>query len=111
MSKTEANKLTNAILKYLQYHGIFCWRQNNGGVYDPVKRTFRSGSSTKGVPDIIAINNAGTFIGIEIKVGKDRLSADQIAFKKKIEEHNAKYIVARTLDDVQEIVQPKGEYD
>ena len=57
------------------------YRINNGAVYDAKKRVYRAGVQRKGVPDIIGIID-GRFIGIEVKIGKDRQSADQKEIEK-----------------------------
>lgn len=100
---TPANKLTSTILKKLYAYGVFCWRQNNTPVHDPHLNSgyggYRSHSGLKGVPDIICIVN-GQFVGIEVKAGKDRLSADQIHFKTRCEYNGGMYIVAKSVADV-----------
>lgn len=99
---TPGNRLTTAVLKKLVNAGIFCWRQNNMPVYDPNIGDYggyRSHNGLKGVPDIICIIR-GQFVGIEIKAGADRLSADQIHFKKRCERNGGKYLVVKHKDDV-----------
>ena len=55
----------------------------------------------KGLPDITALEpNTGRYIGIEAKVGRDKLSDDQIKIKGKILRSNAIFIEARTVDDL-----------
>lgn len=103
-----ASDLTKAVMKKLNKAGIFAWTQNNTPIFDPKLNhgygAYRSHGSLKGVPDIICIL-AGQFVGIEIKAGKDRLSADQLLFKKRCERSGGKYIVARSVDDVDNLLQ------
>lgn len=56
-----------------------------------------------GQSDIIAVIN-GQFIGIEVKTPKGVLSADQILFKKRLENAGGKYIVARSVADIKDIL-------
>ena len=56
-----ANQLTVQTLKALSLKGYHVWRQNNGGVYDPVKKVFRRNSSTPGVSDIIGFHKKRLF--------------------------------------------------
>jgi len=56
-------------------------------------------SSLKGVPDIIAIVK-GQFVGVEIKFGKDKLSPDQILFKRFCEHAGGTYLVIKTVEEV-----------
>ena len=104
---TPANKLTAAVMKKLTEAGVFCWRQNNMPVYDPALNNgyggYRSHGGLKGVPDIICII-AGQFVGIEIKAGKDRLSPEQIHFKKRCERNGGKYLIVRDIKDVDSLL-------
>lgn len=62
-----------------------------------------------GTPDIIGFDKVlGCFIGIETKVKKNKLSAEQAAFAKSL--RNTKrgvYILARSLDDVLDVLEPR----
>lgn len=93
------NGLTKSILAYLAYNGVFAWRQNNGGVYDPMRKQYRANSSMAGVPDIIGIMPDGRFIGIEVKSPKGKQSEYQKAFEAKCKDKQGIYIVAKTMDD------------
>ncbi len=92
------NGLTKAILTYLAYKGVFAWRQNNGGVYDPTRKSYRANSSMAGVPDIIGITRDGRFLGIEVKSKSGRQSDHQKEFEKKCKDNNGIYILARDMD-------------
>jgi Holliday junction resolvase len=59
---------------------------------------FRKGVQRKGIPDIIGIIN-GRFIGIEVKIGKDRQSADQKEIEKEINNVGGVYFIAKSYDD------------
>lgn len=100
---TPANKLTTKVMKKLTDAGIFCWRQNNMPVWDPALNNgyggYRSHGGLKGVPDIICIIK-GQFVGVEIKAGADKLSPEQIHFKKRCERNGGKYLVVKHPDDV-----------
>ena len=74
------------------------YRINNGAVYDVKKRVYRAGVQRKGVPDIIGIID-GRFIGIEVKIGADRQSADQKEIEKEIGEAGGVYFIAKSYDD------------
>lgn len=82
---TTTNETTSQILKFLTLDiGAFVWRQNVLPVPLP-GGGFRPGSKL-GVPDIIGIlpkigNMAGgTFIGVEVKTGKDKVRPEQEGF-------------------------------
>ena len=74
------------------------YRINNGAVYDVKRKVYRAGVQKKGVPDIIGIIN-GRFIGIEVKIGKDRQSADQKLIEKEINAAGGVYFIAKSYDD------------
>lgn len=98
---TETNSLTKAILSYLNYSGHVAWRNNTTGVFDPTKKVFRKSNNRKGISDIIGIHkDSGKLIAIEVKIGKDKLSKDQIEFLDAVRKCKGIVIVAKSLDDV-----------
>jgi hypothetical protein len=90
-----------AICDYLALKRYLFSRTNNAPIYDRTRGAFRAlpKYTRRGWPDICVIKN-GQFIGIEVKTEKGRLSPEQTALGKEVEENGGKYIVARTLDDV-----------
>jgi hypothetical protein len=96
---TTANDLTKTII-WDMYHirEAAAYRINNGAVYDKKQGVYRAGVQKKGVPDIIGIIN-GRFIGIEVKIGKDRQSADQKLIEKEINAAGGVYFIAKSYDD------------
>ena len=96
-----ANKITDAIVDYLNLHGHFAHRQNNVGVFDQRRGTYRAGSAYPGVPDIIGVHkDTGQFIGIEVKAKGDRLSESQKRYLEDVRQRGGIALVARSLDDV-----------
>lgn len=96
---TTANELTKTII-WDMYHvrqGV-AYRINNGAVYDVKRKVYRKGVQRKGVPDIIGIID-GRFFGIEVKIGKDRQSADQKEIEKEINAAGGVYLIAKSYDD------------
>lgn len=96
---TTANELTKTII-FDMYHvreGV-AYRINNGAVYDIKRKTYRKGVQRKGVPDIIGIIN-GRFYGIEVKIGRDRQSADQKEIEREIIDAGGVYFIAKSYDD------------
>ena len=76
-----ANALTKAIIQLLTLHGFHAWRQNNAAVYDPTRQVFRSGSSTRGISDVLGYHKrTSRMAAVEVKVGADKLSPEQTAF-------------------------------
>lgn len=93
------SKLVKACLEYLGYAGVYAFRVNNGAVYDPSRKRFRSMSGTPGVADIIGVRN-GQFLAVEAKTAKGTQSADQKIFQAAVEAAGGQYILARSLDDL-----------
>lgn len=88
-----------AILDYLRYRGIFCFKNNTVGIYKRDTGAYIP-SQSKGSPDIICVVD-GKFIGIEVKGPSGRQSPDQIEFQERLERAGGRYIVARSIDDVE----------
>lgn len=99
-----ANALTKHTIIVLSNCGFEVWRQNNGGVYDPTKKVFRSNSVKKGVPDVIGYHRkTGCFICAEIKAGKDKLSEPQKLFLASVTRAGGFAFTIRSLDDIAEL--------
>ena len=94
MKELTANELTAKIVEYLNLTDFVVWRQNNVG-----KVAGRYLSAKKGVPDIIGYEKVtGRAIFVEVKVGKDKLSPEQIKFLFDANRHNCYAIVAHDFD-------------
>lgn len=91
------NELTQKVLRHLFDNGAFAWRANSTGIYDPVLRKFRT-AAKRGVSDILACYK-GKFIAIEIKTGKDRLSAEQKGFIASVQYAGGIALVIHTFED------------
>lgn len=94
-------------MKFLQLSGHHAERINTMGQYRKTKSGMKwiPSGSTPGSADIHAVIN-GRFVAIEIKFGRDRQSVKQKKYQAKIEKSGAKYIVAKSLDDVINSIRP-----
>lgn len=101
------NETTNAILDFLFRNRVFAWRQNSGGIplfREGILTGFRPGGKA-GQPDIVGIlpsmgrHLGGTYLGIEIKTGKDRLSEGQVAFHSQARKAGALILVVKSFED------------
>lgn len=100
--KVSTNALTQQALKVLNLKGFNAWRQNNGAVYDPVKKVFRAGQTMKGVSDILGYHrHTGVIVAVEIKTGADKLSVWQEAFLEAINKAGGIGLVVRKIEDLQ----------
>jgi len=103
----KTNQLTSLLIKELTNAGILCWRQNNQPTHDTKMNNgyggYRAHNGMKGVPDVIAIID-GQFIGLEVKAGKDRMSPEQILFKRRCERAGGKYVIIKEKEDVDKLL-------
>ena len=111
-----ANGLTLWCLERLnEMHQVYAYRNSSEGKYRPgkevtnvlgqksvLKGTWLPGDN-KGAADIIACYK-GRFIAFEIKIGKDRQSAVQAAWQKRIEDSGGKYYIVKSTNDFYEAI-------
>lgn len=98
---TPTNALTKAILSLLRLEGCHVWRQNNAGVFDNTLQVWRAGSSTPGLSDVLGYHRAtGRFVAVEVKVGADKLSPEQIQFLDEVRRAGGFACEGRSLDQV-----------
>jgi hypothetical protein len=87
---TEADVLASC-LAYLKLRQIPAWRCNTTGVYDPVRKAFRSFRGLRGVSDILGVLprtlyvdgrrvTVGLFLACEVKRPGGKLTAEQTVF-------------------------------
>lgn len=109
---TEA-QVQEQILSYLNSIGIYAWRNNSVGVYDPVRKVFRRPKSKyaiNGVSDVLGILPDGRWLAIEVKKpcknprSDERLwnmaSAEQKLFLENISKNKGLAFVADRLEIV-----------
>lgn len=89
-----------AIIDYLDSRSVLNWRVNLGGVPHTVNgRIIYRKNPMKGFPDVSAIY-CGLFIGIEVKA-KTKQTPEQLKWQKDFEDNGAIYILAHSVDDVE----------
>lgn len=107
-----ANGLTRCIIRYLQLKGWQSERVNTIGRPVDTRKTFDvagcqrqvgtlrwgKSTSTPGSADISA-TIAGRSVKIEVKIGRDRQSAEQRAYAEAVERAGGLYVVARTFEE------------
>lgn len=98
------NDLVRAILVTVSPLGM-AWQNNTGVLRDRDDRPVRYG--LPGSSDIIAVI-AGRFVGIEAKVGADRQRQNQADFAAALRRAGGVYILARSVDDVREMLALEG---
>lgn len=99
---TPEKRIETQILNFLRMNDIYAWKNESTGVYDPVRKVFRTNHNPfkiKGTSDILGIYH-GTFLAIEVKTAKTYPTADQKLFMENIRERGGIAFVARSIDDV-----------
>jgi hypothetical protein len=96
-------QLIAVILEYLKLHHIPAWRNNTGafvGEHKGKHRFHRYGF--KGSSDILGIIPPnGRLLAIEVKIGKNKLTLDQLQFWQMIRDNGGLAFVAYKLEDVE----------
>jgi hypothetical protein len=98
--KRKHGELVAACLNVLALKGIFAWK-NQTGTLQVQSRWVSFG--TPGSPDIIGILPGGRFIGVEVKVGRDKVSRVQATFHEAIRYRGGVIVVVH--DNVDELLQ------
>ena len=94
-------QIQEAILAYLTVKGILAFRMNTGA-FKVDHRFIRCGSP--GMADILAFVPKGAPLWIEVKSDTGKQSTIQKWFQEMVEGHGHAYIVARSIEDVQDIL-------
>lgn len=81
----------------------------NGGSRHPAEaRKFKDMGVLPGAPDLCFVLPDGRFGAIELKVGKNRLTTDQLLFREACNRASAPYAVCRSLDEVEATLRDWG---
>lgn len=102
-----ANGLTACISAWCSVNGAHFQRVNTTGQYDFKLGRYRRSGSTKGVADIMIIYKGNT-INLEIKIGKDKQSKDQVKMQESINNAGGIYIIVKSFDNFLEKVKQYG---
>jgi penicillin-binding protein-related factor A (putative recombinase) len=93
-------QIENEILNFLKTMGVFCWKNQSVGIFDPVKKVYRKSNNVhhiKGVADILGIIH-GRFLAIEVKSETGSLTTEQKIFLKTINDEGGVAFVARSVE-------------
>lgn len=93
--------IQSLIIDLLRHYGIFCWRNNSQGTFDPSTKKFRqmTGRAIKGVSDIIGVIPGGRALFIEVKTKIGKVSPEQSKF---LYDANNKGALTRVMRSVQD---------
>jgi len=99
--QSRTGAVTDAIINYLTMIGWLVYRNNTVGIWDPVQKKFRKNpKQRKGIPDIVGTDWLGRSVAVEVKIGKDRLTADQTLFAAEHIGRCGFYCIAGSIQDV-----------
>lgn len=106
---TPENEIKREICIFLREKGVFFFVVDRVGIYDPVRRCFRSNKDPfrrKGVSDLLGIWR-GRFMAIEVKTVKPKTypSKEQKSFLQDVADAGGIAIVARSVDDIRKALE------
>lgn len=103
--KLTEKQIEHQIMGWLKYSGVFVFKVENGGVFDQKRGAFRFNHALRlpGIADIIGLYE-GVALAIEVKSAKGRLSPAQISFRDLWLENGGKYVLARSVEDVEQFI-------
>lgn len=64
----------------------------------------------KGSSDVLCCLRGGKMLGVECKIGRDRLRPEQIVFRDELEKRGSYYVEVRSTQDLWDFVMEKGLY-
>jgi hypothetical protein len=102
MKRSTESEIQAAICDYLTFKGYLFSRTNNSPIYDTTRGAFRAMPkyTRRGWPDICLLNK-GTFYAIEVKSESGAQSIEQKQLETEIILNGGKYIIVRSIDDLQ----------
>jgi hypothetical protein len=89
-----ANGLTKCITTFLKIQGAFASRINTTGIYRADLGKYVRNTQRSGIADIIATYKGLSF-QIEVKIGKDKMSQEQLKIKNEFEQSGGYYYIAK----------------
>ena len=93
----ETNSLTQAVKRCLELHGCYVTRIQSQGQWNPALQRFTRSTTSRGTADLHAVIN-GQHVSIEIKWGKDKLSAKQKQTAKQVEAAGGIYLTVKDYE-------------
>lgn len=109
---TPEKRIEMQVCSWLKYKGYFFWKNESHGVWDPIRKAFRSNKNPyriKGVSDILGVMAGGKILAIEVKSKTGRVSPEQTVFLKLVNACGGKGFVARSIEDLEKNLCPIKE--
>jgi len=108
VKKATESDLVRACLGLLAMHGVFAWRANTTGIFDPGRKVFRSFQGMRGVSDILGLLDGGRFLAVEAKVPPNKPSIDQEYFLGLVRAKGGLAVVVYDLADLEKALALQG---
>lgn len=92
-------EIENSILSFLDFIGVFAWKNQSVGIYDPIKKIYRRSNNKyhrKGIADILGIVE-GKFLAIEVKSKTGTISPEQRIFIARVNQDGGIGFIARSV--------------
>lgn len=92
-----------SVARYLDSLNVLWWHTPNGGSRNKIEGAKLKGMGTKkGVSDVIICEPRKNYSGlaIELKVGKNKPTPEQLEFQKKMNERGWKTLISYSLDEI-----------
>lgn len=80
-----------------------CWKMQSG-LFKDWRGKPAGHIGRPGVPDICGITRKGKFLGIEVKVGRDKQRPSQVNFQAKCDQYGAHYIIVNEKTNLTNLV-------
>jgi hypothetical protein len=94
----KAGPLTACVVKYIELMGGWASRVNSTGIYDKNLQRFRTSTQKRGIADVIATYK-GLSLQVEIKIGRDKMSEDQMKVQQQVQQAGGMYFVAHDFTE------------
>jgi len=99
--RTKEADILKACKEYLSLRGHFCVRVNNGSFQTKSGGWFKA-VEINGFPDIIGVTKHGLALAVECKSDKGKQRITQKAFETAWRVRGGLYVLARSIEDLQE---------
>ncbi len=107
--KNPESAIVKAVLDYLRLRGIFAWRNNTTGIFDPTRKVFRTFHGLKGVSDVLGLLDGGRLLAVEVKRPGGKVSAEQAEFIDAVNRRGGLAFVATGIGDVMKALDAEGK--
>lgn len=99
-------QIQRAVLDFLRYKRIFCWKQHNAGIQKANGRYIPAGMV--GVSDIMGVMPDGRFLAVEIKRPGGKVSPSQQIFLDNVRRNRGLAWVVQSIKEAEDLLNNYG---